>query len=83
MIRKHYFTICFTNNVENLCQIDVVSVPGCFEIPLQAKRMANKYDVIVAIGVIIKGETYHFECMSKQHNRWTNADTIRMRHTCS
>ena len=43
----------------------VVKVPGCFEIPLQVQKHIKMYDCVVCIGVILKGETYHFECMAK------------------
>jgi 6,7-dimethyl-8-ribityllumazine synthase len=38
-------------------------VPGCFEIPLLAQRLASqkKYDALIALGAVIKGDTYHFE----------------------
>ena len=38
-------------------------VPGAFEIPLMARLMAvsNKYDALVALGAVIRGETAHFE----------------------
>ncbi len=43
--------------------IDVVWVPGAFEIPLVAKYMANskKYNAIVTLGAIIKGSTDHYD----------------------
>ena len=43
--------------------IEVVRVPGAFEIPLMAQRMAKskKYDAIIALGVVIRGGTPHFE----------------------
>lgn len=43
-------------------------VPGAFEIPLMAKVLAEKgeYDVIVALGAILKGETYHFEMVANE-----------------
>jgi 6,7-dimethyl-8-ribityllumazine synthase len=43
--------------------IDVVRVPGAFEIPLIAKKMASagKYDAIICLGVVIRGATPHFE----------------------
>jgi len=43
--------------------IEVVPVPGCFEIPLVARRMivAGEYDGIVALGVVIRGDTPHFD----------------------
>lgn len=43
--------------------IDVYRVPGSFEIPLLAKRLAEskKYDAVVCLGVVIRGGTPHFE----------------------
>lgn len=44
-------------------QIDIVRVPGSFEIPLAAKKMAQarRYDAIIAIGCVLRGETSHFD----------------------
>lgn len=43
--------------------IDVVRVPGAFEIPLIAKRLAGsqKYNAIIVLGVVIRGATPHFD----------------------
>ncbi len=43
--------------------VEVVKVPGAYEIPLAAKRMAasGKYDAIIALGAVIRGGTPHFE----------------------
>ena len=43
--------------------VEVHWVPGAFEIPLMARLMAvsNKYDALVALGAVIRGETAHFE----------------------
>jgi 6,7-dimethyl-8-ribityllumazine synthase len=43
--------------------IDVARVPGAFEIPLAAQKMARsgKYNAIVCIGVVIRGATPHFD----------------------
>ncbi|KPK11090.1 MAG: 6,7-dimethyl-8-ribityllumazine synthase [Acidithiobacillales bacterium SG8_45] len=43
--------------------IEVVRVPGAYEIPLTAKRMAasKKYDAIIALGAVIRGATPHFD----------------------
>lgn len=42
---------------------DVIRVPGCFEIPLTAKRAAltKKYDAVICLGAVIRGETPHFD----------------------
>ena len=44
-------------------QITVVRVPGAFEIPVAAGRLADRddYDAIIALGAVIRGETPHFE----------------------
>ena len=43
--------------------LDIYWVPGAFEIPLAAKKIVkkNKYHVIIALGVVIKGKTHHFD----------------------
>src|SRR5256885_1856126 len=45
----------------------VIRVPGAFEIPLAAKRAAlsKKYDAVVALGCVLRGETPHFEYISR------------------
>lgn len=47
-------------------QIDLFEAPGAFEMPLLAKKIAKKkkYDGIVCLGCVIKGETAHFEFIS-------------------
>lgn len=44
-------------------QIDVVRVPGAFEMPLVVQRLAasERYDAIIALGAVIRGGTPHFE----------------------
>lgn len=46
--------------------IEIAWVPGAFEIPLIAKKMANskKYDAVVCLGAVIRGATPHFEYVS-------------------
>jgi 6,7-dimethyl-8-ribityllumazine synthase len=46
--------------------IDIVKVPGAFEIPLLAKKMAakNQYDAIICLGAVIRGATPHFDYVS-------------------
>src|SRR5207248_5913680 len=47
--------------------VTVIRVPGAFEIPLAAKRAAlsKKYDGVVALGCVVRGETPHFEYISR------------------
>ena len=44
-------------------KIEVAYVPGAFEIPLVAKKMAQseKYDAVICLGAVIKGSTPHFD----------------------
>ena len=48
--------------------IDLIQVPGALEIPVALAAMAksNTYDALVAIGCVIRGETYHFEVVSNE-----------------
>ena len=48
--------------------IKIFEVPGALEIPFAAKKIIKKYrvDVIIGIGVIIKGKTAHFEHVSRE-----------------
>lgn len=45
-----------------------VKVPGALEVPcaLQAMAESNKYDALIALGCIIRGETYHFELVANE-----------------
>src|SRR2546427_12738843 len=47
-------------------QVNLIRVPGSFEIPIAAKHaaMSKKYDAIVALGCVLRGETPHFEYIS-------------------
>jgi len=51
--------------------IEVALVPGCFEIPLMAKRLAQSgnYDAVVCLGAVIRGGTPHFEYVASEVNR--------------
>ncbi|WP_374968903.1 6,7-dimethyl-8-ribityllumazine synthase [Terrabacter sp. BE26] len=41
--------------------VDVVRVPGTFELPVACASLAERYDALVALGVVIRGGTPHFE----------------------
>ena len=48
--------------------IDVARVPGAFEIPLVAQKMAGsgKYDAVICLGVVIRGATPHFDFVASE-----------------
>ncbi|HSW70671.1 MAG TPA: 6,7-dimethyl-8-ribityllumazine synthase, partial [Gammaproteobacteria bacterium] len=49
-------------------QIKIVQVPGAIEIPLIAKLLAksNKYQALICLGAVIRGETNHYDCVCSQ-----------------
>jgi 6,7-dimethyl-8-ribityllumazine synthase len=49
-------------------RIKLVKVPGALEVPvaLQAMAETNRYDALIALGCIIRGETYHFELVANE-----------------
>src|SRR5215831_9677400 len=51
--------------------VDVVHVPGSFELPLAAKKMAGtgRYDALIAIGCILRGETAHYDYVCSETAR--------------
>ena len=57
--------LCFSANKElknsGINKVDIVKVPGAFEIPVMIVRLAKKYDGFIAIGCVIKGETANFD----------------------
>jgi 6,7-dimethyl-8-ribityllumazine synthase len=48
--------------------VSIVTVPGALEVPIALKAMADQddYDALVAIGCVIRGETYHFELVANE-----------------
>ena len=44
--------------------IKIIKVPGAFEIPITISKNLRKYDVFIALGCVIKGQTPHFEFIS-------------------
>jgi 6,7-dimethyl-8-ribityllumazine synthase len=51
--------------------IEVVRVPGSFEIPLMAKKMAGngRFDAIICIGCVLRGETSHYDYVASETAR--------------
>jgi 6,7-dimethyl-8-ribityllumazine synthase len=48
--------------------IDLVRVPGALEVPVALQAMAEKggYDALIALGCVVRGETYHFELVANE-----------------
>ncbi len=59
-------------------QIAVYKVPGAFEIPLLAKKLADskKYDGIVCLGAVIRGDTPHFDYVAAEVSKGIAATSI-------
>ncbi|UCF83555.1 MAG: 6,7-dimethyl-8-ribityllumazine synthase [Desulfobacteraceae bacterium] len=49
-------------------QISVIKVPGAFEIPLTAKKLAEsgRYDAVICLGAVIRGSTPHFDYVAAE-----------------
>lgn len=52
----------------NEADIEIVWVPGAFEIPLVAQKLANsrKYDAVICLGAVIRGSTPHFDFVASE-----------------
>ena len=50
-------------------KIDSIEVPGAFELSQAAEKFIESYDAVLALGTIIKGETYHFEVLAHETAR--------------
>tara|TARA_B100001057_G_scaffold252401_1_gene252665 strand:+ start:4501 stop:4893 length:393 start_codon:yes stop_codon:yes gene_type:complete len=46
-------------------QIEVIDVPGVFEIPVTISKNIKRFDAFIALGCVIKGQTPHFDFISK------------------
>ena len=53
------------NELKNFANINIISVPGVFEIPVVISKNLKKYDGFVALGCVIKGQTPHFDFITK------------------
>ena len=53
------------NELKNFAKINVISVPGVFEIPVVISKNLKKFDGFIALGCVIKGQTPHFDFISK------------------
>ena len=53
------------NKIKNRCNIVVIKVPGAFEIPVTIAKNLKKFNGFIALGCVIKGQTPHFDFISK------------------
>jgi len=51
---------------ENDLKFEIIQAPGCFEIPFLIKKNIDLFDGFVALGCIIRGETYHFDLIANE-----------------
>jgi len=64
---------------ESNSRLKIIEVPGAFEIPGIVKQLldsSKKPDLIITLGVLIKGETNHFECISESVSKSISKLTI-------
>ena len=57
---------CTDELKSNKIDYNIVYAPGCFEIPFLVSKNINKYKGFVALGCVIRGETYHFELIANE-----------------
>lgn len=59
---------CIKRHQGDLAKVDIAWVPGAFEIPLMAKKLAEskKYDSVITLGAVIRGSTPHFDYVSSE-----------------
>ena len=53
------------NKIKNKCNIVVIKVPGAFEIPVTIAKHLKKFHGFIALGCVIRGQTPHFDFISK------------------
>lgn len=73
---------CVEGLVDGGCRrdhIESITVPGCFEIPLVASRLAaqSRFDALIAIGAVIQGKTLHFELVANECARGVMEVSLR------
>ncbi|MBV9620692.1 MAG: 6,7-dimethyl-8-ribityllumazine synthase, partial [Gammaproteobacteria bacterium] len=59
-------------------RLRIVRVPGAFELPVMAKRLAGsgRYDAVVALGCVIRGDTPHFEYVAGECARGLQSASV-------
>jgi 6,7-dimethyl-8-ribityllumazine synthase len=57
---------CLTRHGAAEDAIEVYRVPGAFELPLAVRKLADRFDAVVALGCLLRGDTPHFDFISAQ-----------------
>ena len=52
-------------NLPRSFEIEIIKVPGVFEIPITISKYLKKFDAFIALGCVIKGKTPHFDFISR------------------
>ena len=65
-LKRHGLDISNSSN-----QVDIVWVPGSFELPIAAKTLMKKksFDVVIALGAVIRGETSHYDVVISEASK--------------
>ena len=53
----------------NQVSYEIIEAPGCFEIPFLINKNIESYDGFIALGCVLRGQTYHFELISNECSR--------------
>ena len=71
VVANYYENIAYSllnsakNKIKNKYSIKVINVPGAFEIPVTISKNLTKFNGFIALGCVIKGQTPHFDFISK------------------
>jgi 6,7-dimethyl-8-ribityllumazine synthase len=57
---------CLKRHGAKEANLNVIYVPGAFEMPLVAKKVAKEYDAVICLGAVIRGGTPHFEYVASE-----------------
>lgn len=59
---------CLSRHDADISQVDLIKVPGSFEIPLAANKLAEskKYNAVICLGAVIRGATPHFDYVANE-----------------
>ena len=70
---------CFVRHGGNTDDLTLAYVPGAFEIPLVAQKMAEsgKYDAVVCLGAVIRGATPHFDMVANESAKGIAATSMK------